>query len=439
MTHLGLIEVHWLPRLRWAAVLALLAAIAATRWLMHAPFPIEPMIAVVVVLALVNVALLVHLRRTNALSERAITANLLVDTMALTALLVWTGGAMNPFTTLYLLQVALSAVLVGRAASLLVSIVSVLCFGALFVVRPEAIHLWHSASMFDLHVRGMWIAFALTAGALWYFIGRVSTALRARDRELADAQLRAQKTAAQSEKLASVATLAAGAAHELNTPLGTVMILAAELRDTLSKDPDAQATLRAMREQLARCKTILARMRPMDESEMAIELVELGPWIRAAVDRWRAAHPGAEVTLRDELGEARALISCVSFEMALSGVLDNARRAHEDAARAEPIALELSRVGDERWITVIDRAASMSPEVAARASEPFFSTREAGEGMGLGLYLTRSTVERVGGRLVLDPRGDQTRVSLVLPVPAHSSQRSGMLSVSSSPTLSSVK
>jgi two-component system sensor histidine kinase RegB len=415
MTASSPIEVHWLPRLRWAAVLALLASIAATKFLLHAPFPIEPMVVVVVVLALVNVGLLVRLRRTEALSERAVTANLLVDTAALTALLVWTGGAMNPFTTLYLLQVALAAVLVGRWSSLLVALVSVLCFGALLVARPEAIHVWHSASMFVLHVRGMWVAFALTAIALWYFIGRVSVALRARDRQLVEARSTAEKTAIRAEKLASVATLAAGAAHELNTPLGTVMILASELRDALKGDADAHAKLLAMRDELARCKVILRRMRPMDESEMAVEPLALGPWLAAVIDRWTAAHSGTPVRLEQSLGDRKSLASSVALEMALSGLLDNARRAHRDAAIDAPIEVRAHAQGDERWLTVIDRAGSMSEAVLQRAGEPFFTTRDPGDGMGLGLYLSRSTVERVGGRLVIERAPNETRVSLVLP------------------------
>ncbi|MFO0563282.1 MAG: ATP-binding protein [Polyangiales bacterium] len=409
------IEVRWLPRLRWAAVLALLAAIAATKYLLHAPFPIEPMIAVVVALVLVNVALLVRLRRSEALSERAVTVNLLIDTAALTVLLVWTGGAMNPFTTLYLLQVALAAVLLKRWASLTVAVVSVLCFGALLVARPEAIHVWHSATMFDLHVRGMWVAFALTAAALWFFIGRVSMALRARERALTEARSTAELTALRAERLAAVATLAAGAAHELNTPLGTVMILASELRDTLRDNPEAQTALRSMRDELARCKTILHRMRPVDESETTVERIALSPWLIEAVERWKKSRTFDAVIVRDSLGASATKASSVALEMALTGLLDNARRAHADGSVDRPVEVVATVRDQHCWITVLDHAGTMSDEVASRAGEPFFTTREPGEGMGLGLYVSRSTVERVGGRLVIERAPGETRVSLVLP------------------------
>jgi two-component system sensor histidine kinase RegB len=405
------LEVHWLPRLRWAAILALLASIAGTRWLLRAPFPTAPLVGVVVALAAVNLALLVHLRRRGSLSQRAVTGHLLLDNAALTALLVWTGGAMNPFTTLYLLHVALAGVLVGRGASLLVALFSVLCFGTLLLARPEAIHVWHSASMFDLHVRGMWVAFALTAVCLWFFVGRVAEALRERERELSRAQL----DAARSERLAAVGTLAAGAAHELNTPLGTVAILAAELRDALASDPAALAQLDAIRAELKRCKAILARMRPPEDRELAAEPLALGPWCAALLDRWRAAHGDCAVNLHDRSGAARVLASPSALEIALTGLLDNARRAHRDVASPAPIELTVERADRAIRMIVRDAGPGMSPAVVARASEPFFTTREPGDGMGLGLFLSRATIERAGGALSIQSAPGDTRVTLALP------------------------
>ncbi|MBL8684319.1 MAG: HAMP domain-containing histidine kinase [Myxococcales bacterium] len=408
------IEVHWLPRLRWAAVLALLASIAATKFLLHAPFPLEPMVAVVAVLVAINVALLVVLKRRRTLSARAVTLNLLADTAALTALLVWTGGAMNPFTTLYLLHVALAGVLVGRVQSLVVASFSVVCFGALLVARPEAIHVWHSASMFDLHVKGMWLAFALTAWAVWFFVSRVAEALKQRERDLARAQL----DMARAERLATVGTLAAGAAHELNTPLGTVMILVAELRDTLAKDSSALATLATVRAELERCKKILSRMRPPDESDIAPERIELAPFVRECCRRWSTTHGEGSLRVHVERAAERAAVVAprAALELALSGLLDNARRAHRDRALTEPVSVTLDVVADECRMTVGDRGAGMNDEVRSRAGEPFFTTREPGDGMGLGLYLSRATVERAGGRLEIESAPGDTRVSLVLPV-----------------------
>ncbi|MDP3278823.1 MAG: hypothetical protein Q8Q09_26765 [Deltaproteobacteria bacterium] len=190
------IEVRWLPRLRWAAVAALLVSIAGTKFLLRAPFPLEPLVVVVALLAALNVWLTLRLRRDHTLSERAVAVHLLADIVALTALLVWTGGAMNPFTTLYLLHVALAGILVGRRASLLLALCASAAFGALLLARPEAIHVWHSASMFDLHVRGMWVAFSLTALTLWFFVGHVLSALRARDAAIARLQLDAARGAA---------------------------------------------------------------------------------------------------------------------------------------------------------------------------------------------------------------------------------------------------
>src|SRR6201999_2562972 len=104
----------------------------------------------------------------------------------------------------------------------------------------------------DVHLRGMWVAFAVAAAFIVYFITRVTRALGSREAELA----RAREIAARSEKLASMATLAAGAAHELATPLSTIAVVARELER--ATDPSALTTdAKLIREQVERCRDIL--------------------------------------------------------------------------------------------------------------------------------------------------------------------------------------
>jgi hypothetical protein len=229
------VEASWLVRLRWAQIAALFATVAGVRFMLHAPFPLAPLFVVVGTLSAANVLLARSLRRRQgALSEGAIAAHLLLDALGLTVLLSFTGGAMNPFTILYVLHVALGAILAGRRWGLVVTVLVIVAFGALLVVRPEQVHVWHSASMFGLHVRGMWLGFALTAGALWFFIDRVVGSLRAREIELAAARLDAERAV----RWTALGTLAAGTAHELNTPLGTIAILASELAETLDRSSE---------------------------------------------------------------------------------------------------------------------------------------------------------------------------------------------------------
>jgi two-component system sensor histidine kinase RegB len=407
------LDARWLVRLRWAAIAAQVGSIAGTRYLLHAPFPMGPLVGIVGALVVVNVVLALRLRRAKSLPDGLIAANLLLDVAGLTSLLIFTGGAMNPFTTLYLLQVAIAGIMVPRRWSLAVTVGAVAAFGGLLLARPEAIHIWHSAGMFQLHVRGMWLAFALTAGALWYFVDRVSGSLRRRESELAAARLDRERAIRQS----ALGTVAAGAAHELNTPIGTVAILAAELSEMLAGHPEAQAQADRIREEVRRCKAILGRMRrPSVAGESERETVELAAWLEEVVGRWSSDGRGCAVELALGVRGATRSIDAEAMRQAVVSLLDNARQAMVAAGRADAIAVSLS-TDDAGAVTlaVTDTGVGIAPADLAHVGEPFFSTREPGQGMGLGVYLAQGTAALHGGALTHRSGPGGTIATLTLP------------------------
>lgn len=403
---------RWLVRLRWAAITAQLVSLAGTHYLLRAPFPLWPLLGVVAVLVASNVALSVRLRREEPLSDALVAANLLVDNLGLTVLLTWTGGAMNPFTTLYLLQVALAAILVPRRWSLLVTVAAVAMFGGLLLARPEAIHVWHSASMFMLHVRGMWLAFAVTAGFLWIFVDRVSTSLRAREAELAAARLEGERAV----RWSALGTLTAGTAHELNTPLGTVAILAAELADTLPQG-EAQAQAEQIRVEVRRCKEILQRMRAHVPTADEPTEMDVDDWVTAVVEAWRLTRPDCEVTvtMAPSARGVRAPLRAEGMRQALFNLLENARHALGDRSVHTPVEVSLARDGASLVLSVSDRGAGVPAAILPRLGEPFFTTREPGQGMGLGLFLVQGTAARHGGSFAITSAGGVTRATMTLP------------------------
>lgn len=401
------IGLAWLVRLRWGAALGQVLILAAAALTLEG-LPIAPLAALVGATFASNLVL-ARLARRDRSSPRLVFGALVLDALLLTGLLLGTGGPSNPFTVFYLVEVALSAILLDARRAWALAGLSSACFGALFLLPSHAIdeHAHHASK---LHLQGMWVAFTLAAAFVAHFVSRVSDALRRREAQV----LELRELAARAEKLASLSTLAAGAAHELGTPLGTIAIAAKELERALAAHADGLEDVRLIRGEVERCRAVLRRMAAqmgegVGEMPRAVTLAEIGEKVRAALDAEASAlsveaDPGSIVAPPETL--AQVLVNLVR-----NGI--DAQRA---AGAADPVVLRMKLDGATVRFCVEDHGKGMSPEVHARAGEPFFTTKPEGEGMGLGLFLVRAFADKLGGSLSLEPaRGGGTEARVILP------------------------
>lgn len=405
------INLRWIARLRWGAVAGQVITIAVAARFVRSPLPQREMLLVCAVLALANVALHLWLARGGRPTDRAAALHLLVDIGALTALLALSGGRDNPFAVLYLVHITIGAVILPARWSALVALASVLAFSALQILPAHGLDLTGDSA--SLLLRGRFIAFVVAAAFISTFSLRMSEALRRRGEELD----RARSDAEAAERLAALGTLAAGTAHELNTPLGTIAILAGELAAQLEGDRRTEAE--EVRRQVRRCKEIISAMlapRGGADLEEAKEF-ELAPVLAAAVRRWQEGRPGPQPALAIDPSvlRARARLPVRAFEQAVANLLDNAAEATE-GRQAREVRVTLTRSRDELKLSVADNGVGVPEPLLRRIGEPFFTTKEPGRGVGLGLYLARHVVERQGGELEVEStEGRGTRVTLIVP------------------------
>ena len=407
----GRIKLEWLVRLHWGAILVQTAAVLWVHAAGVVALPVGALLGLVGLEAAFNAGLHAWLRRRLAVSDRALAAVMLFDTGVLTALLHLSGGPFNPFSALYLVNVALAAILLPARWSWFQLAFSVLAFAALFPLQELApFGVREHEAMMQIHLRGMLVAFASAAFFIVLIVQQVTRALGERERELA----RARSLAASRERLASLATLAAGAAHELATPLSTIAVAAKELDRALARGaapPDARADLSLVRAQVERCKGILQQMAAGAGENAGEPLVpvSVGDWAAAALE----GLPGAWRVDRDGRADGAVVRGPLrGLERALRVLLSNALQASPEGER---VRLGSVAAGGSVVVEVSDRGAGMSAEVLSRAGEPFFTTKEPGEGRGLGLFLARALVEQLGGALRLSSapgRGTTARIEL---------------------------
>jgi len=332
------------------------------------------------------------------------------DIAALSALVYFTGGAFNPFISLFLLPIVFAAAAMPPAQTAGVTLLAGGCYTLLMFVQPVERHVHGPASSFDLHVWGMWYGFILSAVSVALFVARIARRQRASDRELATLR----EVALENERMLALGTLAAGTAHELGTPLATIAILAGELVDTLD-EPVARAQAQQLQQQVARCKDILAGMSAGAGNLKADggQRVDVAAWLETLVQEWHQRRP--EVLLKVDWHGPRPAPRIVADRVigqAIVNVLDNAA----DAA-ARHVEVRGSWNDDAFELAVDDDGSGIAPDIRARIGHEALTTKR--DGMGIGLLLARTILERLGGGLALDARPRRgTRARITLPLAA---------------------
>ena len=340
----------------------------------------------------------------------------MVDTLCLTAVLGLTGGPMNPFSLLYLVQITLAAVVLKKEWIWLLGILATLCFGVLFLLHLslKGSHLHSGEPGLYPHLVGMWIAFIIAAALISFFTSRVSHSLRLREQEV----LALQERVARQEKLSSLVTLAAGAAHELGTPLGTIAVVSRDLERYASMVRDGDAVrddAKLIRSEVERCQNILQRMsadgaEPVGESPQTIEVGELLRRAVLEIPDERRSH----VTLDATDATASVFLPVRATVQSLVALVGNALDSGSEDIQ---VVLQARRIGAEVAFSVRDNGTGMTEEILRRIAEPFFTTKEPGRGMGLGTFLVRSFAEHLGGGLSYESApGRGTTATLRLPV-----------------------
>ena len=393
---------NWL-RLRWWLAPLQIAAVALAGPL---PFTAPAWAFAGLLGASLVSGFLTHRFRGEANTPMILAGSILGDLALLTLSLAVCGGPSNPFSVLYLVYLTLACVLLGPGYGWIGAGIAATCYAGLFLLPTGAEgHAAHGHGHGDggqlrLHLWSMYFAFVSVSVLVVAFVGRVMRVLRKREVDLALARERAER----NERLANVLVLAAGTAHEMATPLSTIAVTAKELErdaETAGRSHVAEDA-RLIRGEVARCRRLLDELRGQAgalEGEAPVRL-SLSEVVNAAAASLSEADRN-RVKLADTVGGVFLSLPRTPFVQVLGNLIRNALEA---SAPDHPVMVDAMVAGATVTVRVCDQGHGMDEATRGRAVEPFFTTKPAGAGLGLGLFLADRFAKEVGGRLVLDSR-----------------------------------
>lgn len=381
-----------LVQLRWIAIAGQIATIMVVHYFMGITLPLRSMMTVVGMAGLFNLGSLALLRRRTDISHAELFLALLFDVLSLTAQLYMSGGATNPFLSLYLVQVALGAMLLHRWSAWGIVFVSTLCAGVLTLFfRPLNFSDRFIGHMVDLHIVGTWICFAMIAILLVLFMTRISRNLRVREAYLA----RLRQQAAEEEHIVRMGLLASGAAHELGTPLAQLAVVLGDWRHMpqIRADNALVEEVAEMESAVRRCKAILSGilMSAGEARGEAPTIVDVREFSEEIARDWRMTHPGTALRCVFGPHDYPRVVADPVIRQAITNLLDNAREAG-----ASYITMLVGR--DSSWINIAvhDNGPGFSAEMLTDFGKPYRSSKGK-QGGGLGLFLVVNVVRKLGG------------------------------------------
>jgi two-component system sensor histidine kinase RegB len=423
-------QLRRLVALRSIAVAVQLATLAVVWKILEMQLDWQPMLLAIASLGAINIFTLLRLRNDSPVSNPELFVQLSIDVIVLTILLYFSGGSTNPFVSLYLLPLVIAAATLPPRYTWGMAVLTTLCYSILmkfYVPLPmlrvpsAAANSMHDMAdmnhnmggmtqenIFNLHVLGMWLGFVLSAAIIAWFVVQMAQAVRQRDETLA----RTREEILRNERIVALGTQAAGAAHEMGTPLSTMAVVIGELKNDVTDNQSALSdSLAILDEQIRGCKRILDKILANAQENGAPSLRAADELMTEVLGEWQLLRPAAQYHYHCRgVHPAPFLNADVTLRAALMNLLNN-------AADTCPKAIEICAHWDSSSfkLEIRDRGEGLNDEALLKAGSAFFTTKK--DGRGLGLFLANATIERMGGavRLFNHEQGGAT-TELTLPI-----------------------
>ncbi len=395
-----------LVAIRYVALAGQVAALLFFTLAYPLELPVVTLALLIAVFAGITLATHWRIHHLGPVSATEFCGHLLLDMLSLSALLYFSGGATNPFVSYFLVPIIIGGVILPRRLMWVVTLVAISAYSLLFFYHQPLMSIApHAATGTNLHLLGMWFNFFISAMLIAYFVVRMAETLRAQEQRL-NAQRQEQM---ETEQLLAIATVAAGAAHELGTPLNTIRLLAEELLDqqaanaatTDSADSpplleSSAELLKSITEQIDICRDILRKLTGLtSDTKKPVLPVEVSEYINDLLDYWQLLRPEIQHTINitppgmPVQGKFHPVV-----RQALINLFNNAADASPDR-----VTITINWDPQQLQIVIRDYGSGLTSDQLESIGRPMTSSKPAG--LGLGLYLTSGSLQHHGGQVLL--------------------------------------
>jgi two-component system, sensor histidine kinase RegB len=425
-TATGCVRLRTLVLIRWIAVFGQTVTILFVYFVLGYDLPIVLSMATVGASVALNIVATVRYPYSRRLSDTEAVLYLGYDALQLTVLLFLTGGLHNPFSVLMVAAVTISATILSVRSTVRLGTLSIVCVSVLMFFHFPLPWPGGEHALSHLYVFGIWTS--LVIGMV--FLSICGFRVAEEGRRMSDALTETQMALAREHRISAVGGLAAAAAHELGTPLSTVALIAKEMSRELPADSPHTEDLKLLISQSDRCRDILARLTlsPENESGSPFYRLPLVTLIEAAAHSYHRKGISVDVEIdsanapqgKGSTGDkvpGKADQPMVLYSLEIVHGLENLFENAVDFANSW-VSVRVGWSESEARIEIADDGPGFSRDILGALGEPYVSTRRDSGGMGLGVFIAKTLLERTGAGVEFGNRHDGgARIEVTWPRP----------------------
>ncbi|MCF8468593.1 MAG: ActS/PrrB/RegB family redox-sensitive histidine kinase, partial [Sneathiella sp.] len=387
--------------IRWLAVLGQAFTVFAVAFGFGYDLPLGPVALLIGASAILNILVGLNRKSTARLPNRGAILYLFYDILQLAGLLYFTGGLTNPFSVLFLVPVTISATNLPRRGTLFLGLTTLACISVLAIFY-EPLPLPENSFLFSgIYILAIWAALVL--GTL--FLSGYAWLLAADSRKMADALTIARFELAREQQLSAVGGIAAAAAHELGTPLNTILLISEELTQELPEGSAAAEDAALLHDQAKKCAEVLAQLSKGPDTERFLQdtahhnYLALDSLFSLIAEKYGDRGKAIVIHTHGDTVTKPRLFLTPELRHALGNLISNAA----DFA-AHQVMIDL--FWDDKLVRaeIRDDGPGFSEEILSRLGEPYMSSRRGNGGMGLGVFIADMLIRRSGGDLTFSNR-----------------------------------